>query len=163
MPTATQLDELTLRPSVLDRLIDLRPELREEPPTSSSRVLEEVIEAVRRDLQHILNARLAWIDDVLKAHAQVARSIAAFGLPDFTNENLDNPESRERIRRAIEEAILSFEPRLVDVAVVSEPARPHERMLRYRIEAMLRVDPLREPVTFDTVLESTGVAEVRAV
>jgi type VI secretion system protein ImpF len=152
-----------IRLSVLDRLIDYRPGLHSEPERSPNQVLALAIEAVRRDLQHLLNSRLSWVDDHVTAHAEVRRSITAFGIPDFTHENIENSDSRERIRAAIEQAIATFEPRLTNVAVKAETLRPHERSLRYRIESVLWVDPLREPVTFDTVLQSTGVAEVVAV
>ena len=153
----------TIRLSILDRLIDERPGQQSEPERSPNQVLDLAIEAVRRDLQHLLNSRLSWVDDDVIAHAEVRRSIATFGIPDFTHENLENTDSRERVRAAIEHAVATFEPRLTDVIVKAEPLRAHERSLRYRIESVLWVEPLREPVTFDTVLQSTGVAEVLAV
>jgi type VI secretion system protein ImpF len=39
------------------------------------------------------------------------------------------------------------------VRVNLEAPREHDRGLRFRIDAMLRVDPTPEPVTFDAVLQ----------
>ncbi|MGH8059965.1 MAG: type VI secretion system baseplate subunit TssE, partial [Candidatus Entotheonellia bacterium] len=48
--------------------------------------------------------------------------------------------------------ITTFEPRLSQVHVTLEPPRPHDRTLRFRVEAVLLVEPAPEPVTFDTLL-----------
>jgi type VI secretion system protein ImpF len=62
---------------------------------------------------------------------------------------------RNRIRRALEQAIATFEPRLDRVSVTLELPREHDRALRFHIEAMLRVEPAPEPVSFDAVLQLT--------
>jgi type VI secretion system protein ImpF len=59
---------------------------------------------------------------------------------------------RNRIRRALEQAIATFEPRFERVRVNLELPREQDRTLRFRIEALLRVEPAPEPVTFDAVL-----------
>jgi len=122
-----------------------------------------VIEAVRRDLQDLLNCRQVWIDEELSKLEEVSHSIAAFGLSDFTAENLTTSDSRKRLQREIETAIKTFEPRLVRVRVIPEPMQPYERHVRFRIDAMLRADPIQEPVSFDTVLASGGETKVVAV
>jgi type VI secretion system protein ImpF len=38
------------------------------------------------------------------------------------------------------------------VRVILEPPREKDRTLRFRIEALLRIEPAVEPVTFDAVL-----------
>ena len=57
------------------------------------------------------------------------------------------------MRRCLEDAIATFEPRLRRVRVSIEPPRAHERILRFRVDALLRTDPSPEPVTFDMVLQ----------
>jgi type VI secretion system protein ImpF len=83
---------------------------------------------------------------------EVTRSLAAYGLPDFTTASADNPEDRNKMRRQIEQTISIFEPRLRDVVVTVEPISNKERTLHFRIDANLVVDPAPEPVTFDTAL-----------
>jgi type VI secretion system protein ImpF len=80
-------------------------------------------------------------------------SVAAFGLPDFTHLSIDSGGDQKFIKREVEEAVRRFEPRLENVVVSIETARSTERMLRFRIDAHLRIDPAPEPITFDTVLQ----------
>ena len=84
---------------------------------------------------------------------EVSRSLLTYGLPDFTSFSLLTQEDRLRIRRSVEDAINRFEPRLLRVRVALEAPREHDRGLRFRIDAFLRVDPSPEPVTFDAVLQ----------
>ena len=53
----------------------------------------------------------------------------------------------------LEQAIRVFEPRLEDPVVTLEPLDGIERVMRFRIDARLKVEPAPEPVTFDTVLQ----------
>jgi type VI secretion system protein ImpF len=154
---------LTVRPSVLDRLLDDEPAVSREPPVPQHEAVRRVVQAVRRDLEWLLNTRLTWVSESLAAAEHAARSIATFGLPDYSTENLNDADARSRLKRAIEKAIAVFEPRLERVVVTPEPLREHERTMRFRIEAVLHVDPVREPVTFDTVLDSGGAAQVLEV
>jgi type VI secretion system protein ImpF len=52
----------------------------------------------------------------------------------------------------VEDAISKFEPRLADVRVSLEPLKEHDRNVRFRVDALLKMDPALAPVTFDTVL-----------
>jgi type VI secretion system protein ImpF len=63
-----------------------------------------------------------------------------------------NINDRNRIRRALEQAVATFEPRFERVRVALDPPREQDHTLRFRIEALLRVEPASEPVTFDAVL-----------
>ena len=152
----------TVRESVLDRLLDDEPELRQhDPPPRARQALSRLFQAVRRDLEWLLSTRLTWVDDALLSCEYASRSVAAFGLSDFSHETAADNDAVHRLKRAIEEAIARFEPRLTRVSVTPEPPLPHERALRFRINAVLRVDPVREAVTFDTVVESGGATRVQ--
>ena len=50
--------------------------------------------------------------------------------------------------------------RLRRVKVTAETSDAHQRALRFRIEAMLHFEPIREAVAFDTVMEFNGQTEV---
>lgn len=141
-----------LLPSVLDRLIDLEPRVSTEPPASRPRRLAQLKESIKRDLEWLLNTRQlqASFPETL-AHAD--DSILTFGLPDFTSTSLTLDQDQARLRRALQVAITRFEPRLAGVVVTLEPGRELERAVKFRIDAMLRVDPEPEPVTFDSVLD----------
>ncbi|MGH7916732.1 MAG: type VI secretion system baseplate subunit TssE, partial [Candidatus Binataceae bacterium] len=101
----------------------------------------------------MLNTRQEQLGELPADFVEVNKSLLFYGLPDFTSYNLLAPEDRTRLRRAIENAIARFEPRLQRVRVSMEMPNQTDRSLRFRIEALLRIDPATEPVAFDTVLQ----------
>jgi type VI secretion system protein ImpF len=108
---------------------------------------------VRRDLEALLNSRRPyhlWSPDL----DELDRSLSGYGLPDFTGADLASDEAREDFCRTIETTIRRFEPRFKSVSVgLVENSDPNDRTLRFRIDALLRVDPAPEPVVFNSVLE----------
>ena len=151
----------TVRESVLDRLLDDDPDHTRDPPVTREEALRRVLQAVRRDLEWLLGTRLTWVDEALLGAEHASRSVATFGLQDFSHENVGNTDAQQRLKRAIEKAIAIFEPRLTQVVVTPEGSDPKQRAVRFRIDAVLQVEPIREPVTFDTVMELNGQTEVR--
>ena len=145
--------ESNLLPSVLDRLLDDRPGVTSEPVVSRAQNLRALKRSVARDLEALLNTRRELLEEPPEDLVEVGRSIITYGLPDFTSFNLSATDDRARLRRCLEDAVTTFEPRLRRVKVAIEPARPHERVLRFRIDALLRTDPSPEPVVFDMVLQ----------
>ena len=154
-------NEARITPSVLDRLLDFEPELSREAAASRAKNLRQLKQSVRRDLEWLLNTRQT--DDRIGPELkELSRSLAAYGLPDFSNANTKNPSDEKRMRRALENLLAIFEPRLEDVTITLEPLRETERALRIRIDGRLKVDPAPEPVTFDTVLQfGSGYYTVR--
>lgn len=155
--------ETPLLPSVLDRLIDLEPDVSREPLWKYSFSLGELKEQVRRDLEYLLNARHTR-PELADGEGEVACSILTYGLPDFTSWMDASTASRERLRRTVERAIAAFEPRLTRVQVnVEHSAEKFDRNLHLTIQAVLHVEPIIEPVTFDTLVEAnTGACDVKA-
>lgn len=149
-----------LLPSILDRLIDDDPDINSEPPANRVQRLRELKQSVRRDLEWLLNTRPRGLPTGGK-WPELARSVLTYGLPDFGGAGPAAQRDRAEFCTSIAQLIRQHEPRLMDIAVV-ELAQPDERQLRFRIDALLRVDPAPEPVVFDTVLESsTGAMVVR--
>jgi type VI secretion system protein ImpF len=63
-------------------------------------------------------------------------------------------DGRVRLLRAVEVALIAFEPRLANVHVIlNSTADEKSHQLRFTVEGMLRVDPSPEHVSFDTLLE----------
>ena len=154
-------NELRVTTSVLDRLLDYEPEITREPIASRSKNLRQLKQSVQRDLEWLLNTRqvAGGLPSELK---ETNNSVAAFGLPDFTTLSIDSADDQKFIKREIEEAVRRFEQRLEGVVVSIEPVRPTERVLRFRIDARLKIDPAPEPITFDTVLQlGSGEYQVR--
>jgi type VI secretion system protein ImpF len=142
-----------LVPSVFDRLLDDEPNVSKEPLNSRVQDLRALERAVARDVEALLNSRQESLAELPSEFVEVNRSLVTYGLPDFTSLSLLSKDDRNRIRQAVEQAITQFEPRLLRVRVNLEAPREHDRGLRFRIDAWLRVDPAPEPVTFDAVLQ----------
>jgi type VI secretion system protein ImpF len=146
-----------LLPSVLDRLIDLEPRVSTEPPAGRARQLAQIKEAVKRDLEWLLNSKRSP-EPPPRGLPHLEGSLLTFGLPDFSTSSLSNARDQDLLQRAVEASIRRFEPRLERVAVTRIEAGPADRSIGFRIDAMLRVDPSPEPVTFDSVLELSSKA-----
>jgi type VI secretion system protein ImpF len=147
-----------LMPSVLDRLID-----PESGGTARRRgySAEQVVDAVRRDLEDLLNTRRTFSVPA-GDYPEVANSVVAYGLPDLASLNAYTPQQREAIGRVIEGAITQFEPRLRDVrATLKDPGADTQRTVRFHVDARLAMEPAPE-VAFETILElTTGHASIR--
>jgi type VI secretion system protein ImpF len=141
-----------MSPSVLDRLIDYEPEISREPVASRSKSLRQLKQAVKRDLEWLLNTRQV-VGGVPPDLEELNHSLAAYGLADFTTLNIKTHADQNRMRRAIEAAISTFEPRLQDVVVTLMPVERGNTTVHFRVDARLRVEPAPEPVTFDTSLQ----------
>lgn len=151
-----------LIPSILDRLIDESPQSINELPRSRVQVLRELKQSVRRDLENLLNThqRLVLIDEKLD---ELDRSVVTYGIPDIHSAELSSDQGQRMYAGLLEEIIQKFEPRLQNVKVVSmDEVDPEDRILRFRINALLRVEPAPEPVVFDSAIQRvTGNVEVR--
>lgn len=150
-----------LLPSLLDRLFDDDPDQSTEPLWRGSYRVEELREHVRRDLEFLLNTRHGRYD-LLTPGREMAVSTLAYGLPDFTGMIGGGLEARERIRSSVEQSIRDYEPRLQNVQVSVVDSEELDRNVRLNIRAVMCVNPIEEPVMFDTTVESTnGSCEVR--
>jgi type VI secretion system protein ImpF len=144
--------ETRVTPSVLDRLLDFEPKSSTESPKSRSRSLAELKQSVRRDLEWLLNSRqyLGYVDENLE---EVNKSVAVYGLPDFTGISAKSHLEMKRLTKSVENALKIFEPRFLDLKVTLEPVNNIDRLLKFRIEAQLNIEPSPEPIAFDTVLQ----------
>jgi type VI secretion system protein ImpF len=122
-------------------------------PAPFSANIRELKQLVSRDIEALLNTRRELLAGASPEYTEVNSSLLMFGLPDFTSLSLLNSEHRTLIRRSVEEALRKFEPRLKSVRVTLEPPRRFDAVLHFRIDALLRMDPTPEPVTFDATLQ----------
>jgi type VI secretion system lysozyme-like protein len=139
-----------LLPSLLDRLTD--------PESSGSGALlgydlGRMIDAVRRDLEELLNTRQSH-QGMPEEFVELHNSIAAYGLPDFSSVDAGKSAQRKAMGRIIEAIISRFEPRLGDVQAVpiDVPGEKESQRVQFQISARLRLEPSPE-VGFDTVVE----------
>lgn len=145
-------NEIRITPSVLDRLLDFEPRSSQEAPKSRSRSLSELKLSVRRDLEWLLNTR-CFVVDFDERLEEIKKSVVTYGLPDFTGISAKNHVEQKRLSDALETAIKTFEPRFLDLKVTLEPISNIDRLLKFRIEASLDIEPVPEPIVFDTVLQ----------
>jgi type VI secretion system protein ImpF len=139
--------------SLLDRLIDEDPGSSGESDQHRLLNARQVKAFVVRDLENLLNSRRP-ITQLPVQLRELNHSVATYGLKDFTAENTDSQKVRQLVRRDVEQTIARFEPRLKNVKVDLETGSKKERNLSFRISAMLVVDPIREPVAFDTYFDA---------
>jgi type VI secretion system protein ImpF len=144
------MDENIL-PSILDRLIDNAPDLSQEPPQDRYLNIRQIKEQVVRDLENLLNTR-RHIFDPPDGFKEVISSLFTYGVSDFTSQNPGNISVKKAIRQDMEKVIARFEPRLRNVSVVVE-GDSRVNSLKFRINAMLVVEPESEPVSFDTFFD----------
>lgn len=155
---------LLVMSSILDRLFDDAPQTTQEPPFEARFDLNRHKLAVARDLEALLNARSTDLDRGLMARFPLAAaSLLAFGIPDLSSLSLLNPDHRTLLQEQILRTIERFEPRLARVRVELDGPVDCNRMLRFRVEAVLRVHPNHPPVVFDAVLRlSSNACQVRS-
>lgn len=101
-----------LRPTILDRLIDDHPDSTTESITNHFTTVAQLKQTVTRDLEALLNTRQETLEPLHQAFCELQHSLMTYGLPDFTTSNLQNAQDHNAIRRALEQAITTFEPRL---------------------------------------------------
>jgi len=140
-------NRLNVQASILDRLIDREPDVSAEPVQEFS--VGRIKDGVARDLENLLNTRRIIIP-VPSSYREVSDSLFLYGLPDFTAQNPKSITVRQHLRLEIEKTIARFEPRLKNVAVHMDSPAGITGGLRFRISAVLVVDPISEPVVFDT-------------
>lgn len=142
-------------PCLLDRLTDLEPERREEPPASRAATLAQVRAAVLRDLERLLNCHHRLDDDERLARADLAGSVLDYGVPDVCGRSLSDREI-EDLGMAIRASIVAFEPRLEPASVlvrIAPDAGRHGKAFAVEIGGRLRVAELREELLFRTWLD----------
>jgi len=144
--------EIRLTPSIPNRLLDFEPKMWKGPPRSQAQSLADLKKSVKRDLEWLLNTRHTPIE-IPETLEELNESMAVYGLPDLTALSVKNPNEQNRLAKSIETALRVFEPRFINVKVSLEPIDSTDRQLRFHIEAHLDIEPVPEPVSFDTVLQ----------
>src|SRR6185436_4774296 len=102
--------------SVLDRLIDQDPRTTNEASLSRSASLRDLKQAVRRDLEWLLNTRCHLTAEEGEL-PEARRSVAFYGVPDFTGLGASSSVEQRRLTGLLAEAIRIFEPRFMNVKV----------------------------------------------
>jgi type VI secretion system protein ImpF len=141
-----------LRACILDRLVDLDPGVSHEPVQANFTSIGQIKASLVRDLENLLNTkRQIFMPSAI--YRELNNSLFVYGLRDFTAQSLKSPSVRQQLRQDVERTISRFEPRLRNLTVQLDIPTQFDRNFRFRITGILVVDPIREPVSFDTYFD----------
>jgi type VI secretion system protein ImpF len=141
-------------PGVLDRLMDER---REAGAASARLTIEQIKDLVARDLEALLNTRVALAPGVFDEFPQARASILNYGLADFAAFCLTSAEDRAAICASIKTAIETHEPRLKDVSATLVPVPGSVNRLDFVINARLALFDTGDTVNFSAVLQPSSL------
>jgi len=140
-------------PSVFDRLLDDNPQDQTESPSAMYFDLRRFKQVVARDLEALLNSRCIDLDGEIENYPHARESVINYGIIDLSSLSLLDPADRALLRDKIRIAIERHEPRLDNVRIELDEPKDLERVLRFRVDAVLKVHPSKPPVTFDAMLQ----------
>ncbi len=137
-------------PSLLDRLIDEDPSTTTEAVKSQTQQIAEIKEAVRRDLENLLNTRLRK-NQYIDRYPELKTSLANYGLQDFSQIPVESDSDQQVFAANIRDIIRRFEPRFKNVQVdVMQNGENYQRALYVKISAVLLMEPDPLPVIYDS-------------
>ncbi|MGY0559324.1 type VI secretion system baseplate subunit TssE [Luteimonas sp. A277] len=140
-------------PSLIEKLLDDAPGSTGGGVFKSISV-EQYKESVARDLEGLLNSRSAFSELDLADYPNCRQSLMTYGLCDFSSMSLANAYDRAEICRSLEQAVARHEPRLTNVQVSLDASPRLGGGLHFTIQALLDLQPAREPVSFDALLQA---------
>ncbi len=142
-----------LAASLIDRLIDLDPDLSEDPPRLQAETPDGLRASLRRDLEILLNTRCLPTTPPPEL-PELRDSLVSLGVDDFFATSLVTTRQREDFARGLQTRISLFEPRLEELSVSLLPDTvPERRSLRLRISARYRARPGLPPIIFETRMD----------
>jgi type VI secretion system protein ImpF len=141
-------------PGLLDRLMD---ETGQGAASVARHTVEQLKDLVARDIEALLNTRVATPARALDQYPHVRASVLNFGLADFAAMCLTSSEDRAAICASIKAAIEAHEPRLTEVSASLEPEAGGVNRLHFVIHGRLRVGADAEPVNFNAVLQPSSL------
>lgn len=139
--------------SILDRLIDDAPDRDFDPPASVTDQTRQMREAIRRDLESLLNTRRCPSAPPSEL-SELKDALVSYGVDGMVSANLVTDEAKLSLARMIERRISMFETRLSDVRVTILKSRTMtERALRMRIQASFRLHEGMPPISFESTID----------
>ena len=144
-----------LHPSLLDRLTDNAPEARKESLEQQTLTLQQLRQAVMRDLAWLLNTTNLAATDDLEGFPRAAASTLNFGVPGFAGMSTLGQASD--LENAIATVIRTFEPR-IDPTTLRVKARDGGRdasalSLSFEIQGELWAQPVPQQLFLETSID----------
>jgi type VI secretion system protein ImpF len=144
-----------LQPSLLDRLTDVRPDVRTSNAGVRVLSMQELREGVQRDLGALLNATSLDVVEDLSAYPNVQHSTLNFGMPDMSGKTASGVELKD-LERTLLRTIQEFEPRIMaeslKVTGDVQDKKGHNTMI-ITIEGELWSQPLPQKLLLRTELD----------
>jgi type VI secretion system protein ImpF len=142
---AELLPQERLQPSLLDRLTDDSPDSREESRDKRVLSLAQLRSSVLRDIAWLLNTIHLQASQDLTAWPAVASSTVNYGIPDMAGTSAAG-RNTAALERAVRQALLDFEPRILSdslkVTVRIEPEQMSRHAMLFIIEGRLWAQPV---------------------
>lgn len=145
-------NQQNIQVSILDRLIDHEPDVSRESLQYRLTDFGRVKALVIRDLENLLNTK-SIVTPPARAYKELNKSLYVYGLKDFTALNPKSPSVRLQLREEIKNKVSQFEPRLKNVTVGVAAPTESDMTVRFKITGLLVLDPIAEPIAFDTFLD----------
>jgi type VI secretion system protein ImpF len=153
MPDLTPQERL--QPSLLDRLTDDKPDVKQEPREARVMSLKKLREAVVRDLVWLLNAGNFEDSCDLSNFPHAARSVLNYGMPDLSGCTASSIDVSE-MERILRQCIWDFEPRILRNTVkvrVLIGEHMNRNALTFEIEGELWAEPVPDHLFLKTELD----------
>lgn len=153
-----------LQPSLLDRLTDDEPFKKVESRDRRVLSARQLRDSALRDLGWLLNTgALSQVED-LEDYPNVRSSVLNFGIPDMAGSLVSSADIVE-VERALRQAILDFEPRILPkslkVRVETEEERMTTNAMVFHIDGELWGQPVPQRLYLKTELDlETGIVHL---
>ena len=144
-----------INPSLLDRLTDEAPGVAGGRGSSSS--LSELRRSVLRDLTWLFNTTQLFDAESAEAWPQVRSSVLNYGLPALAGSHASSLDIT-RLERALRQAIVDFEPRILPDSVTVKAdlegeSLDHHNVISLQIAGLLWAQPVPIELLLRTQLD----------
>ncbi|MDB6159693.1 MAG: type secretion system lysozyme-related protein [Gammaproteobacteria bacterium] len=150
---AELLPQERLQPSLLDRLTDNAPDTRTESREARVLNLTQLRASVMRDVAWLLNTVNLAASQDFGSCREAEHSTINYGIPDLAGSSAAGRNAKE-LERAVRQALIDFEPRILrDTVRVSVRVQP-DRMSRHALTFIIEGDLWAQPVPLSIYLKT---------
>ncbi len=147
--------DIGFRPNLFEQLFDDNPRQLTHELIVRRLNIDELKASVAQDLESLLNTRCV-VSNKLQEFTHVRSSILNFGILDFVGLSSANPADCDYICRQIAQTVEQQDTRLKNVRVSLDIGAIDVNQLCFSIEALLKVYPAQELVSFDAFFEPSS-------
>lgn len=157
LPRSERVARDRLQPSLLDRLIDNEPAMRQEARESAMLTHAELRKAVLRDLRWLLNTVNLQTTDDLSPYRCIPNSTLNYGVRAMAGKRMSEIDWVD-VEDSIRNAIAAFEPRILDSSVevrcvTDTGTLEHHNVLSLEIKGVLWCVPYPMEFLFRTDID----------